>query len=90
MRSLSLSVVEVCETKFLHRLGDVHADFICVQLKPQDGWPTPVPALAWKRGKRRDGVRHPVNACLRRRRLALSIGVTVVKPGPEFFQEEGI
>ena len=73
MRSLCLSVVAVCGMTFVQRLGDVHADLVCVQLKPQDGRPTPVPALVRRRGKGRDDVKHPVKVCLRRQSLALSM-----------------
>ena len=79
MYLLCLSIIAVCGMEFLQRLGDVHADLVCVQLKPQDGHPTPVPALVRQRGKRRDEARHPVKVSLRRRRLALSTGVTVIR-----------
>jgi hypothetical protein len=57
-------------------------------LRPQDGRPTPVPALAWRRGRTSDDARHPVKVCLRRQRLALSMGDG--GQGLENFQEEGI
>jgi hypothetical protein len=91
MRSLCLSVVAVCEMKFLQRLGgaSVHADLACIQLKPQDA----STALAWRRGRRsprRDDMRHLAKGMLMlaSTRVNTVLGVTVVSVLK--FQEEGL